>query len=67
VQQQPPIADDAAFQAALVEQLVATGGHLEHIAGALGRAPLALELDDLSAWTTRQADRRLGQGETNRG
>lgn len=67
VRQQPPIADDAAFQAALVEQLVATGGHLEHIAGALGRAPLALELDDLSAWTTRQADRRLGQGETNRG
>ncbi|MCP9882903.1 hypothetical protein KBY65_10510 [Cyanobium sp. Alchichica 3B3-8F6] len=67
VRQQPPIADDAAFQAALVEQLVATGGQLEHVAGTLGRAPLALELADLSTWATRQADRRLGQGETSRG
>ena len=62
VRQQPPIADDAVFQAALVEQLVATGWQLERIAAELNRAPLALELADLSAWATRQADRRLGQG-----
>jgi hypothetical protein len=67
VRQQPPIADDAAFQAALVEQLLATGGQLESIAGALGRSPLALELADLSAWASRQADRRLGQGDISRG
>ena len=67
VRQQPPIADDAAFQAALVEQLVATGGQLESIAGALGQAPLALELADLSVWASRQADRRLGLGDTSRG
>lgn len=67
VRQQPPIADDAAFQAALVEQLVATGWQLEHIAGELDRAPLALDLADLSAWATRQADRRLTQGNTPQG
>lgn len=61
VRQQPPIAGDAPFQAALVEQLMATGAQLEQIAGALDRAPLALELADLSAWATHQADRRLGQ------
>ncbi len=64
VRQQPPIADDAAFQAALVEQLMATGWQLERIAAELGRSPLTLELADLSAWATRQADRRLGQGDT---
>lgn len=64
VQQQPPIADDAAFQAALVEQLLATGRQLEHLAAELGRAPLALTLADLIAWATRQADQRLGQGDT---
>jgi hypothetical protein len=62
LQLQPPIADDAAFQAALAKQLVATGWQLERIAAELNRAPLALELADLSAWATRQADRRLGQG-----
>ena len=67
VRHQPPIADDAAFQAALAKQLVATGGQLASIASALGRAPLALELADLSAWASRQADRRLGQGDTSRG
>jgi hypothetical protein len=67
LQLQPPIADDAAFQATLAKQLVATGGQLESIAGALGRAPLALELADLSAWASRQADRRLDQGDTSRG
>lgn len=64
VRQQPPIADDAAFQAALVEQLMATGWQLERIAAELGQSPLTLELADLSAWATRQADRRLGQGDT---
>jgi hypothetical protein len=64
VRQQPPIADDAAFQAALVEQLMATGWQLERIAAELGWSPLTLELADLSAWATRQADRRLGQGDT---
>ncbi len=64
VRQQPPIADDAAFQAALVEQLVATGWQLEPLAAELGRAPLTLELADLAAWATRQADQRLGQGGT---
>ena len=67
VQQQPPIADDTAFQAALVAQLVAAGAQLDEIAGALGRASLALELADLSAWATCQADQRLAQGSTPQG
>lgn len=67
VRQQPPIADDAAFQAALVEQLVATGRQLAHIAEELDREPLALDLADLSAWATRQADRRLAQADASPG
>lgn len=67
LRRQPPIADDAAFQAALVEQLVATGWQLEHIADELDRDPLALDLADLSAWATLQADRRLAQADASPG
>lgn len=67
VQQQPSIADDAAFQRVLAEQLVATGWQLDHIAAELGRSPLALELADLSVWASRQADRRLAQGDASPG
>jgi hypothetical protein len=62
-QRQAPIADDASFQAALTAQLEATGLQLEQLAAELDRAPLALTLEELAAWATRQADRRLAQGD----
>ena len=64
--QQPQIADDGPFQAALVVQLEAAGRQLAHLADGLGKAPLSLELADLAAWATRQADQRLGSRDTHR-
>jgi hypothetical protein len=56
---QPPIAADTAFIEVLSRQLQATGLQLAELAAELDRAPLSLELGDLTAWATRQADQRL--------
>ena len=56
---QPPIAADSAFIEALSGQLQATGSQLAQLAAELGRPPLSLELSELAAWATRQANRRL--------
>jgi hypothetical protein len=56
---QPPIAADTAFIEALSHQLQATGFQLAQLAADLDRPPLSLELGDLTAWATRQADQRL--------
>ena len=56
---QPPIAADTSFIEALSHQLQATGFQLAQLAADLDRPPLGLELADLTAWATRQADQRL--------
>lgn len=57
--QQPVLQDDPTFLAPLLEQLAQAAGQLERIAAGCGREPLALELEDLSAWARAQADARL--------
>jgi hypothetical protein len=56
---QPPIAADTAFIEVLSRQLQATSLQLAELAAELDRDPLSLELGDLTAWATRQADQRL--------
>jgi hypothetical protein len=58
---QPQIGDDTHFLGAFVEQLDAVGRQLAEIGRDAGRAPLALELEDLVAWARRLADGRLSR------
>ncbi|MCP9805507.1 hypothetical protein KBY71_03090 [Cyanobium sp. T1B-Tous] len=58
---QPSIATDTAFIEALSGQLQATGFQLAQLAAELDRPPLSLELGDLTAWATREANQRLSQ------
>ncbi|MEB3334880.1 MAG: hypothetical protein VKP70_07835 [Cyanobacteriota bacterium] len=59
IAQQAPLTEDPAFQEAFLEQLSRLVDPLEAIAMREGQAPLALDIDQLVAWVTEQADSRL--------
>lgn len=57
--EQAPLSEDPAFQEAFLEQLSRLVDPLEAIASHHGRAPLDLDIDQLVAWMTEQANNRL--------
>ena len=59
VTEQVPLSEDPSFQEAFLEQLSRLVAPLEAIASRDGRAPLDLEIDQLVAWVTEQANNRL--------
>jgi hypothetical protein len=57
--QQPGVAGDAGFARHLAWQLHHAGQQLVHVAAAEGLEPLALDLEQLTAWAQHQADERV--------
>lgn len=58
---QPALADDPAFLAAFLEQLMRLVDPLEEIASRHRQPPLTLQMPQLVAWVEEQADRRLSR------
>lgn len=60
---QEVIRNDPAFAQAFLDQMEQLAGTLVRIsdAGGLADGPLALDLDDLTRWSLRQADARLAE------
>ncbi len=56
---QPQIAQDSAFIDLLSDQLESAGRQLAQLAAERGLPPLDLELRDLTAWATKQANQRI--------
>ncbi len=56
---QPQIAQDSAFIDLLSDQLESAGRQLAQLAAERGLPPLELELRDLTAWATKQANQRI--------
>ncbi len=56
---QPQIAQDSAFIDLLSDQLESAGRQLAQLAAERGLPPLDLELRDLRAWATKQANQRI--------
>ncbi len=61
VASQASMADDPAFQAIFLEQLIRLLEPLEEISSRCHQPPLALQIPELVAWAKEQADARLSR------